>query len=325
MTAQRPLFQCLVGQVRHARLRPVEHAFQYPGFFFRIDAGWLDNRLSAAALAVAGGKAAMHPEGDLPTPHPGGMPHAPSVPAEVLARVAGLPLLAVNRRGLFGMHACDHGTDPRTPLGTWLLGIVRDAGLEMPRRVTLLAYPRVLGYAFKPVSFWFLGRDDGAVTSIVAEVHNTFGERHAYLLRHPVGDRPPCSLESDEACEHSARSAPAPIRSGQTLEADKCFTVSPFCTLAGRYRFRFHHDEERALARIEYDDDQGTLLITSMSGQARPISPASLLRLAFGVPWQSLGVILRIHWQALRLFLRRVPFHGAKQVPASRATPPFTA
>jgi len=95
--------------------------------------------------------------------------------------------------------------------------------------------------------------------------------------------------------------------------------------LSGTYRFRFHNTAARTLARIEYDDEEGALLITSMSGQTLPLTPANLIGLAIRIPWQSLGVSLKIHWQALRLYLRRVPFLGARQSAASQPSSTFSA
>lgn len=350
--------ECLVGQVRHRRLRPVQHAFQYPGFFFRVDAGWLDKSLAAETLATRAADSGPRPpdapgqaascESTKPTIEQGAAASSKGAArGAVLLRVAGVPMISINRHGFFSMHACDHGVAPGVGLGSWLLGIVREAGLGAPRRVTLLGYPRVLGYAFKPVSFWFLANDDGATYAIVAEVHNTFGARHAYLLHHPLADNPRTSASASVAAQPPAGSAPRgatqpfagsagpaaappartplPIRPGETLRAEKCFTVSPFCTLAGGYRFRFHDTAARTLARIEYDDGDGALLITSMSGEVLPLTPANLIRLAVRIPWQSLGVSLKIHWQALRLYLRRVPFHGAGQPAASQASSRFSA
>jgi DUF1365 family protein len=161
----------------------------------------------------------------------------------------------------------------------------------------------VLGYAFKPVSFWFCHRADGALAAIVVEVNNTFGERHCYLLADPAG---------------------APLKSGAELRAAKVFHVSPFCSVEGGYRFRFVTTDERALARIDHDDAEGPLLLTSLSGRFAPIAGRSLARALLGHPLFTFGVIARIHWHALRLWLRRVPFHRKPEPPrpiVTRGTP----
>jgi hypothetical protein len=152
----------------------------------------------------------------------------------------------------------------------------------------------VCGYAFKPVSFWFCHRADGALIAVVAEVHNTFGERHVYLL-------------ADERAH--------PLKSGAELHALKAFHVSPFCAVQGGYRFRFINRPDRAVARIDYDDGDGPLLLTSLSGVLEEAGRAQRLRALLGFPLFSAGVIARIHWHALRLWLARVPFHRKPAAP----------
>jgi DUF1365 family protein len=154
--------------------------------------------------------------------------------------------------------------------------------------VWLQTYPRVLGYVFKPVSFWHCERADGSLAAIVAEVNNTFGERHCYLL---AGEQ---------------------LAYGRDLQARKVFHVSPFSHIVGGYRFRFMRsatpDGERCVARIDHEDADGALLQTSLSGRLSPLTRASARAAFFGVPMMSFGVIARIHWQALRVWAKRVPY-----------------
>ncbi len=102
---------------------------------------------------------------------------------------------------------------------------------------------------------------------------------------------------------------------GRELRARKVFHVSPFCQLQGQYRFRFMRTADRTLARIDLDDERGALLQTSLSGRLQPLSTASARAAFFGMPLMSLGVIARIHWQALRLRLKRVPFVAKPAAP----------
>ncbi len=166
-----------------------------------------------------------------------------------------------------------------------------------------MTYPRVLGYVFKPVSFWFCERADGTLAAIVAEVNNTFGERHCYLLAHDDG---------------------RPIAWGEELSARKVFHVSPFCRVEGRYRFRFllapRDGGDRFVGRIDYDGADGPLLQTSVEGRLKPLTDRELLRTRFAFPAFTLGVIGRIHWQALKLWLKRVPFFTKPEPPALDVT-----
>ena len=84
--------------------------------------------------------------------------------------------------------------------------------------------------------------------------------------------------------------------------------MSPFCALEGRYRFRFLRSDERSVVRIEHDDDTGPLLVTSISGRLAPLTARSARAAVLAMPWMSFAVIVRIHWQALKLWLKRVPF-----------------
>ncbi|MDO9072939.1 MAG: DUF1365 domain-containing protein [Rubrivivax sp.] len=201
---------------------------------------------------------------------------------------AGLPR---NRRGLLSFYDRDHG-DGREDALAWLDELLAGEGVDdADGEVWLHTYPRVLGFVFQPVSFWYCHRADGSLAAIVAEVNNTFGERHCYLL---AGDGLGYGLE---------------------LTAHKVFHVSPFCEVQGQYRFRFMRTADRTVARIDHDDAEGALLQTSVSGQLQPLTPQSARAAFFGMPLMTLGVIARIHWQALRLWLKRVPFHGKPAPP----------
>jgi DUF1365 family protein len=206
-------------------------------------------------------------------------------------RQAPAATLARNRWSLLSFHDRDHG-DGRADALQWLDELLASEGLAgVDGEVWLHTYPRVLGYAFKPVSFWHCQRADGSLAAIVVEVNNTFGERHCYLLAGPE------------------------LAYGRELSARKVFHVSPFCAVQGRYRFRFMHTRERTVARIDHDDDTGPLLQTSVSGRLRALTPASARAAFFGTPLMTLGVIARIHWQAARLWFKRVPFFSKPAPP----------
>jgi DUF1365 family protein len=196
-------------------------------------------------------------------------------------------VLARNRRAVVSFHDRDHGEGGDDALAWFDALLVAEGIHDAEGEVWLHTYPRVFGYAFKPVSFWYAHRADGALRAIVAEVNNTFGERHCYLL---------------------TGSAAQPLGWGRELTADKVFHVSPFCRVEGRYRFRFLHSAERTVARIDHDDAAGALLQTSVSGRLEPLTAAALRRAWCGNPLLTLGVMARIHWQALKLWWQRVPF-----------------
>jgi DUF1365 family protein len=198
--------------------------------------------------------------------------------------------LAVNRRAAISFHDADHGDGRSAAEGgslAWLLDLLAREGIDdADGEVWLHCYPRVLGYAFKPVSFWYCHRADHRLRTIVVEVNNTFGERHCYLLPTPQW--------------------------GVEQTAAKVFHVSPFCHIEGVYRFRFMRTQrasgERTVVRIDHDDAQGPLLQTSVSGQLEPVSAHSLRRAIWQFPLMTWGVIARIHWQAMKLWWQRIPY-----------------
>ena len=206
---------------------------------------------------------------------------------------AGSGKLAHNRRGALSFFDRDHG-DGRSDAVSWLDELLRRESIEdTAGEIWLHTYPRVLGYTFKPVSFWYCHGASGQLSAIVVEVNNTFGERHCYLL-----DKP---------------------RYGQELKADKVFHVSPFCTLEGGYRFRFMRAVrggiDHTIARVDYDDAVGPLLQTSVSGDLEAITAASLRKALWAYPAMTFGVMARIHWQAFKLWRKRVPFISKPKPP----------
>ena len=210
----------------------------------------------------------------------------------------------------------DHGDGGGDALA-WFESLLQTAGIEnADGEIWLQTYPRVLGHVFKPVSFWYAHRADGSLVAIVAEVNNTFGERHCYLLD---GER----FESGGNPSGGNPSTSDPTNSDPTnsdlwdrdLQAEKVFHVSPFCSLEGHYRFRFKHAADRLVARIDLHDAHGPLLRTSLYGKTEPFTGRSARRAFWGTPLMTLGVVTRIHWHALRLFVKRVPFFHKPPAP----------
>jgi DUF1365 family protein len=205
----------------------------------------------------------------------------------------------LNRRGLISFHDRDHGAGDGHSLA-WVRGLLAEGGIDdADGPIWLHTFARVLGYAFKPVSFWYCHRADGRLRAIVCEVNNTFGERHAYLLAHRN----------------------QPLRNGEDLTAAKSFFVSPFFRVEGEYRFRFMNPPGRTVARIDYHDGDTALLNTSMSGIYAPLDARAMLRALFGYPMFTFGVIVRIHYHALRLWLKRVPLVSKPASPAAAGGP----
>ena len=279
------------GEVLHRRLRPAANAFRYGVFYIKF-------------------------------------------PLHRLRELAN-PVFSVDRFNLLSFHQTDHGGGG--DLQQWVQALLQTEGIDdADGEIWLQCFPRVLGYVFNPVSFWFCHRADGSLRAVVAEVNNTFGERHCYLLdatadaaTAPAAPATPAAAAAPAASARSAAiaaSAPA-IRNGQLLAARKVFHVSPFCAIEGGYRFRFfatsatgQGSPSRSVARIDYGDAGGDLIHTSISGTAHAFTARALLTACARHPLMTFGVVARIYWQALRLWLKRVPFYRKPAVPAEFVT-----
>ena len=207
--------------------------------------------------------------------------------------------LSDNCWGLCAFFDKDHGLGESNSLA-WIEKILADNHVQhVDGEIWLQTFPRVLGYVFNPVSFWICTRADGKVQAVLAEVNNTFGERHCYLLHKDSGEA---------------------LHSGETLSSKKVFHVSPFCAVRGDYHFRFLFPQDSSsgknnVCRIELHEDGQPLINTSISGTSRPLSKANIMLALLRYPLMSLGVIFRIHWQALKLWVKGVPFHSKPKPP----------
>jgi DUF1365 family protein len=200
------------------------------------------------------------------------------------------PLFGVNRAALYGFHEKDHGARDGSSLRTFAQRRAAEHGIDLTGgRVRLMCYPRLLGYAFNPLSVYFCQGADDQLALIIYEVRNTFGEIHCYAL---------------------------PVRAGNLSAAgvrqqhDKLFYVSPFIPMAMRYRFRVLPPGDRVRLRILETDPEGPLLAASFHGRRRALTTAALLRSFFALPLVTFKIVAAIHWEALRLWLK-----GARLVP----------
>ncbi|SMO94008.1 DUF1365 domain-containing protein [Paracoccus laeviglucosivorans] len=205
----------------------------------------------------------------------------------------GSGLFSVNRFNLFAIHDRDHGGPRGQGAGAaWAWTQLEQAGFQrMPGMVmALLTQPRLLGHWFTPVSFWLVLRGD-QIMAAIAEVNNTFGQRHSYLCANPGF---------------------APIGRNDIICTDKLFHVSPFQDVAGEYRFAFRLTPDHIAIRIsQIDGDKG--LDAAMSGALRPFTNATAIGACLRRPGGSLRVLALIYWNALRLKLKGAAY---RPVPA---------
>jgi uncharacterized protein len=194
-----------------------------------------------------------------------------------------LRLFSVNRFNIFSFHDSDHGDGSGLPLLGQMRAKLRAAGLDAEGAIVLLTMPRMLGYAFNPLSLYFCYRKDGALAAILYEVNNTFGQRHSYLIP-------------------AIPSADGLVRQ----ESAKSLYVSPFLDTDMSYAFVATPPNERVAISIIARDKEGPVLIAKLSGDRIPLADRTLLRALCAYPFLTLKVVAAIHWEALRLWLKGV-------------------
>jgi uncharacterized protein len=212
--------------------------------------------------------------------------------------------LSWNKFGAISFYDKDHGDARGSDAGgalSWIEELLASEGIDdVDGEIWLHTYPRVWGYSFKPVSFWYCHAANGSLRAIVVEVNNTFGERHFYLIKDPVYAR--------------------------DLYAQKSFHVSPFCKVEGSYLFRFlrttpnAQEKSKTVVRIDYKTAQGLLIHTSVSGALEPLNSISRRRALISYPLMTVMIITRIHWQALKLWFIKTPFHSKPPQPSNPIT-----
>ena len=218
---------------------------------------------------------------------------------EAALRGGGGPnLFSFGRPNLVSLHPSDHGI-PGCAGIEGVHRLAREAGVGGVERVLLLTHPRYWGYTFNPVSFWFLTGGAGNLRAVLAEVHNTFGDRHGYF----------CTGDNGADIGHDCWTV-----------SSKRLHVSPFFDIAGEYRFRFLLDEVRVAVRIVYDDGAGGGLDTAIAGTRRPFTDRELARALVRRPFGAARTMGLIHWQALRLWRKGVPFRRRPEPPEKSVT-----
>jgi uncharacterized protein len=200
-------------------------------------------------------------------------------------------LFSVGQRNIIAFKTSDYG--PRSTgasLRAWAEAQFAEADIDLGGgAIRLLTFPRVLGYGFAPISVWYGFAVDGALRGVIYEVHNTFGETHAYV------------------------SASSPADGRQS--ADKEFHVSPFFAVDGKYQFGIRRSQDVLTVSVVNFDADGPAHSASLAVRPRPLTSAQVLKWMAAMPLSGLGVVIAIHWQALRLLLKGAQY---RDKPAQR-------
>lgn len=210
-------------------------------------------------------------------------------------------LFSRNSFNAMAVHDKDHGGKKGEGRGdVWVREILGDKGVTLlpTDRILLLTQPRALGHIFNPVSFWLVLSKASELKVVIAEVNNTYGDRHCYICKKSDG---------------------SPIGSRDVLVAEKIFYVSPFQPIAGNYKFRFHLEEHRVHIIIDLDHDNGGLYAT-LSGKRMQITSWRIIGSLLKRPFGSVRILGLIHWQAVKLWWKSVPFRQHVPPPDSNTS-----
>lgn len=241
------------GVVVHKRLRPKPHALTYKVFSLLLDA----DRIGEAC--------------------------------------GGVRLLSHNARNVLSFYDRDHGAGDGVPVGVHARQLFAGAGIAMDgaSRILLLAYPRVLGYVFNPLSVFYALDGSGRLQALIYEVNNTFGERTSYVVRagEPAG----------QVYYHSAA---------------KQMSVSPFAEGSGRYAFHVTAPGADLLLGVSFRDDEGPLIKTHFKGRGLALTDRTLAGLLLRLPFLTFKVMGAIHLEALKLWWKGVPLTTRQPSPA---------
>jgi uncharacterized protein len=199
-------------------------------------------------------------------------------------------------RSSISLRSKDYLDGSDNPLATGIRAFLRRELNYEAEEIWLQTMPRMLGYVFNPINFWLM-KKQGRLEAVLCEVNNTFGERHFYWIQ---------PKEKIEGVWHKAK---------------KVFHVSPFQPTSGHYEFRFQFFSDRNSIDVKYFGEDGELrLITWVKGQLADLQNVSPLKIFLKYGWMTPLVVFRIHFQALKLWLKKVPFVPQPKLPSQRVT-----
>lgn len=197
-------------------------------------------------------------------------------------------IYSLNRPNIFSFYQKDYGAKDGSNLEIWIRKILAQEGLnDKIQQIFLLSHPRIFGYVFNPVSFWFCLNEKEQLQAVLAQVNNTFGETHNYLIFNQNHD---------------------PIIDNQWLVAQKQFHVSPFFKVEGGYKFRFIFNETQCGAWIDYFTDEKQLITSLIGVKKCQISSRNLMIALLKSPLMAIKVIFLIHWQALKIIAKKIRY-----------------
>jgi uncharacterized protein len=190
-------------------------------------------------------------------------------------------LLSYNRFNMFGIDDRDHGAGDGTTIRDFAWSLVKSKlGTQDVRQIFMLCYPRLLGFVFNPMTTYFCVDAEGRTRLMIYEVHNTFGGRHSYVTEAIAADAP------------------------NFHQTEKVFYVSPFNKIEGQYGLKASPPLDRVSVGVSLTTQDGPTLNAYFAGQRVELSDRNLLRVFFAYPLMTLKVVVAIHFEALKLWLK---------------------
>jgi DUF1365 family protein len=200
-----------------------------------------------------------------------------------------LRLFSLDRFNLFSFQTDKHRPVDGGSLRPWVDSLLAESGIDLEGgSVRLLAFPRVLGHVFDPISVWYCYGPANDLRAVIHEVRNTFGDKHMYIV--------PIAASSD-----------------MRHQFDKHLHVSPFNPMNQRYEFTVNEPAERIAIGISQSDADGLMFRAGLRLTRLPLTDRNLLRLFFTHPLVTLKAVGAIHWQALLLWMKGARFHNRPQ------------
>ena len=193
-----------------------------------------------------------------------------------------IKIFSYNKFNIISFFEKDHGPRDGTSLKEWVIKNLNDIGIDNDRiKIKLFCYPRIFGYVFNPLSVFFIYDENTRLISILYEVKNTFGEQHTYIFK-----------TDDEKVIVN--------------DCTKKFHVSPFIEMECHYYFRVLKPSDKISVIIDQNDKDGKLLYASQDGKAKELNEKNLLLSFISHPLMTFKIIVAIHYEALKLWLKGI-------------------
>jgi len=196
-------------------------------------------------------------------------------------------LFSIDRFNIFSFNNKDYSKNHGHNIDSWLRDILQKNNINNIKEIILVTHPKIMGYLFNPVSFWLCFDDKNQLIAVLNQVTNTAKQQHNYLC-----------FKDDYS----------PINNNDWLEAQKKFYVSPFMKITGNYKFKIIYKNDELKFIINYIVNGKLKLTTSLNCDFKKLNNKNLLKSFFTIPFATLKTIILIHYQAGKLFFKKIKY-----------------